>query len=665
MKKFASILGTLLVCAALSAQTNLNPSCIVVPDTQNEGAEVLTAMKNWIVAHKTSDNVQCVIGVGDITNYATPAEFVKTLGFWGALRDVGLVVVPVVGNHDYNDIVPASRSLSRYDTYYGPQFFAGKPWYVGNYPTGSNANFAVRFAIGDRKILIVALEFFPRPGAISWANSIVAANQDAEVIVTTHGYLNFNGSRTLDNDPYGPNSYALPSADNNGEDMWRNFVSLHKNIRLVVCGHQLGKGAGIWNSWRADVGVNGNTVRQTFQNWQEDVNGGDGWVGKLDIGFNSDTGLASIGYLRTYNPTVSFGWPAVTQVISPPTVDWYADWGYRADLSIPTSQIQGIHTGFPLRVKLQHSDLRSATYGGKVGQVTGGDILFTDATNTKIPHELIQYDPLLGLLDVRVRIPNLSSTSTTPLRMYFGSASTSSQADKVATWGNETLAMWHLEEQSGSQLDSSVGANHLSVVNALRGVPGIIGLANAFSSPGHYAQAPSGGSLKQSLTRLTVSAWVSPSQHAGGTWGPTVISNTDGAGWALRIWNGQLAPDIRVNTDVMPRLGPVLPLNTYSHVLFTYDGATLTGYVNGVSVGSVPASGAIRTGSNGGTCTFIGNDPSGCSLQTGDPFSYKGNADEILVRGDAVSADWVSLYYRNLLNPELFATLGAVTVRPQ
>ena len=113
-----------------------------------------------------------------------------------------------------------------------------------------------------------------------------------------------------------------------------------------------------------------------------------------------------------------------------------------------------------------------------------------------------------------------------------------------------------------------------------------------------------------------MSAWINPTAHLAGTYGPTVIANTDGDGWALRINNGQIMADLRLTGgNILQQFGAQLPLNGWSYVSYSYDGTKVTAFVNGVQVGTAAASGSIKTASNKSTCTFIGNDPSGCVAQ--------------------------------------------------
>jgi hypothetical protein len=61
-------------------------------------------------------------------------------------------------------------------------------------------------------------------------------------------------------------------ADNDGDEMWRTFISQHPNIFLVLNGHTHGWGR------RADIGVHGNLVNQVLADYQSETRGGNGYL---------------------------------------------------------------------------------------------------------------------------------------------------------------------------------------------------------------------------------------------------------------------------------------------------------------------------------------------------------------------------------------------------
>jgi hypothetical protein len=86
-----------------------------------------------------------------------------------------------------------------------------------------------------------------------------------------------------------------------------------------------------------------------------------------------------------------------------------------------------------------------------------------------------------------------------------------------------------------------------------------------------------------------------------------------------------------------------VPLNVWSHLVITYNGSVITGYVNGQQISSISASGTIRN-NNVLTCTFIGNEPEGCSIQSG-AFPFPGLIDEVRVYNRALTDAEIKALY--------------------
>jgi len=129
---------------------------------------------------------------------------------------------------------------------------------------------------------------------------------------------------------------------------------------------------------------------------------------------------------------------------------------------------------------------------------------------------------------------------------------------------------------------------------------GRFGSALDFVGAGMSVSVPNASSLN--LTNaLTLEAWVYPTSLNG--WSTAIYKG------AARDLSYGLFPSSganRPNFSLITTKGLVgvecpfaLPLNAWSHIAGTYDGAQLILYVNGDLVATFPASGAIRTGSDG------------------------------------------------------------------
>lgn len=288
MLLIAGLLFLLQVTRAFAS--DLDFSFVIFPDTQyliTTGSEKWPAMCKWVVDNKTRLDVRAVLSTGDITDTGSIKEFeIASLGF-AQIENAGIVCLPAVGTHDY-DNDPSNRATTHYDATFGPGRFLGKPWYGGN-ANGSNANYYVDLKVGERRFLFLVMEIFPRKELINWASGILDSNAEAEAIILTHGYLNPDGTRTKNDDRFGPETYSLETSCS-GEDLWNDLIRKKPSIRAVICGHQvLGHTA-----YSTGVGDKGNIVHQIFVNYQESY---DAWVGLLS--FHTPERKLEVSFFRT------------------------------------------------------------------------------------------------------------------------------------------------------------------------------------------------------------------------------------------------------------------------------------------------------------------------------------------------------------------------------
>lgn len=200
-------------------------SFAVVGDIQivnKDYSQYLNGIYDWIIDNADDYNTKFVFGLGDITDKNTDAEWERGKAATDKLR--GVIPYSLVrGNHD------TQEQFNKYFTYaeYGSQ--------VSGTFDGTMLNTYHKFNVGDIKYLALNLDFGAHDDVLEWANQVVSANPDRNVIVTTHGYLYRDGT-TLDvNDPGKPTKYD--SSANNGDDMWNDFIKKHENITMVLCGH--------------------------------------------------------------------------------------------------------------------------------------------------------------------------------------------------------------------------------------------------------------------------------------------------------------------------------------------------------------------------------------------------------------------------------------------
>lgn len=248
--------------------TGYDYSFAVLGDTQivsiydiRNGTKYFDGIYGYILDNLTSKKIKSVIGVGDImdnkdANNEWPNAKKVIGGLFGKVPHV-----LARGNHD-------PRGWYKQLTYepYGTQF---KEKYGD-----SVSNAYLTFTAGGNKYLVMALDYGVTDEALEWANGIIAANPDHNVIITTHGYMEADGSLT---DKNGAHPATNDHSDgNNGVDIWNKLLKKHKNIVLLLCGH-ISTDTIVM---RQDKGDHGNVVTQIMVNSQnyEANNGPMGFV---------------------------------------------------------------------------------------------------------------------------------------------------------------------------------------------------------------------------------------------------------------------------------------------------------------------------------------------------------------------------------------------------
>lgn len=267
-----------LACANPAIAQTDEFTVIVLPDTQIYSAaypHIFKAQTEWIARNRTAMNIHFVVGLGDVVDHgSTLSQFQNADAAVRVLDQAGVPYVLPPGNHDYTDNRPSSRTATLFNQFFGPARYAGKPHYKGSFPTGSNENFYAIFNVNGRQLLVLALEFTPRSSALQWASNVLAANRDKDAIITTHSYLFSDDSRVAKCDPDSSATYGL-TADNDGEEMWHNFVKQHSNVVMVLSGHiKVGDGTGRLS----EIGLNGNLVNQVLADYQAYPQGGGGYL---------------------------------------------------------------------------------------------------------------------------------------------------------------------------------------------------------------------------------------------------------------------------------------------------------------------------------------------------------------------------------------------------
>ena len=290
----------LFVAASLTlvAQSPGEFTIAALPDTQfysKSYPQIFTAETQWIANHAQQMNIQLVVGLGDIVDGGGEGYQWQNADLAYRILDGKVPYIAAIGNHDYDQNNPSGRTAytKNFNAYFGPQRYAGKSWYKGQFPSGSNENFYSIMTLGGKQYLILVLEVFPRNSALGWASAVMKNHPGIDTIVVTHAYTYYDSTRMDRCDSNSAGSFAV-AQDNDGEQIWEKFASKYTNITMVLSGHVVqGDGTGR----RTDMGVNGNLVNAMLSDYQSWANGGDGYIRLITI----KPALNQV-VVRTYSP---------------------------------------------------------------------------------------------------------------------------------------------------------------------------------------------------------------------------------------------------------------------------------------------------------------------------------------------------------------------------
>ena len=212
-------------------------------------------------------------------------------------------------------------------------------------------------------------------------------------------------------------------------------------------------------------------------------------------------------------------------------------------------------------------------------------------------------------------------------------AGTTGKCGPIATYAPDNQVLWLAGD--GDARDSSGSGNNGTLQSTSVFQVGKVGQAFQFDGTQFSSIiVPDSQSLRPT-TAVTVEAWVNPSPAGSGFQAVVFKGNGSSAGgqpYSLFVNGVNHQIVVRVGNDTMfDALGSVggLPTNVYSHVAFTYDGATIRIYINGVLDSSASSSIGILAQADTNVLRIGG---------LGGGFPYTGGADEIGIYNRALSA---------------------------
>ncbi|MCX5698061.1 MAG: DUF2341 domain-containing protein [Candidatus Omnitrophica bacterium] len=329
------------------------------------------------------------------------------------------------------------------------------------------------------------------------------------------------------------------------------------------------------------------------------------------------------------------------------TLQLVAAWPYVKSITISKSMVSAEpQTDFPVVIYLT-SDAGLAAHA----QSDFDDIAFTDASGTKLAHEIEKYTKATGELLVWVKIPTLSDSSDTVIYLHYGNATCSSQQNVTGVWSNSFAGVWHMNDNAATTTvtDSSSNNKYGAAAQNTDQIDTTGQIGGALTFNGSSDSINMGTEAVHRPTTITVSVWVrttvTPDQY------DCVLARVDENGNGYRIWTKDSSNakfywepnngDDSVSTTSISTTGwqYVVVRTSYSSVSRIYINGSGQGWNSHYTV------------QDGYSNLLIGN-------QTGQSSYWTGAIDEVRISSTGRADSWIATEYNNQSDPDGNFTLG-------
>jgi RHS repeat-associated protein len=366
-------------------------------------------------------------------------------------------------------------------------------------------------------------------------------------------------------------------------------------------------------------------------------------------------------------------------------------YSYQSTITIDHTKVPNTdQTDFPFLFNTTNPSLASSANGGGVVSPNGYDIIFSLDANgqTKLDHEIEEYNPATGQLIAWIRIPTLSHTTDTIIYMFYGNPNiVGPQQNPAGTWNTNYQGVYHLASEAANNAQDSSPYGNVGALTSVSAGTGQIDGAGSFNGSSSYIQIPETdfpdypAGVYDNLG-LPNSSTTTPFQASFGVWFQTATSGGiltqtpnnapspifgypvvvepgyyDPPGWGAWMYvddNGHLEGAGVTSTQAYTD-------NKWHYAVATYatDGTNAL-YVDGQMVGST--TGNIPVGSSPGYNYFVGTAYTLLSYEGNwDWLYFNGNLDEVTVADVPFSADWVRTQYNNQASPATFYSFNPAT----
>ncbi len=328
---------------------------------------------------------------------------------------------------------------------------------------------------------------------------------------------------------------------------------------------------------------------------------------------------------------------------------------FERDITIDYTKVAGGKdlSNFPVLINLTGQNYLKQSPAGQVLNVNGYDIIFTDNNYNKLDHQIEYFNGINGDFIAWVRIPTLSVTSNTNIKILYGNPQVSTDPSVTSVWDSHYKGVWHLDNNNLNDFTSF--NKPATPYNSPTYPAGNIYNALGLSGGNQYA-AVLGAPNTNFNGNITVSAWI---YLNGINLDQKIAGNQNDAtgGYKFGVYtNNKVEFEIRTatNASYLNRAvtgGTTLTTGQWYYVAGMSSDVldSIRTFVSGVPERPYHKTGTLGTASNNLT---IGREP-----WTGT-YYWNGRIDELRISDEVRSNGWLRTEFLNQSSPSTFYSVG-------
>ncbi|MCE5345625.1 MAG: DUF2341 domain-containing protein [Bacteroidales bacterium] len=331
-------------------------------------------------------------------------------------------------------------------------------------------------------------------------------------------------------------------------------------------------------------------------------------------------------------------------------------YSYERNITIDHNKVSGGSDlyNFPVLINLTGQNFLKTAPTGQISNANGYDIIFTDSNYNQLDHQLEYYNGTNGDLVAWVRIPTLSYSSNTVIKILYENPQITTDPSVTSVWDSHYKGVWHLDNNSLKDFTSfdKAGTSYNSPSYPTGKIYNSLGL----NGTDEYVQVTNDPNINFA-GNLTVSAWVymnaiNRDQKIAGN------QNNSSGGYKFGIFsNNKVEFEIRNSSNIESLNrnvtgGTVLTTGVWYYLAGISSDVldSIKTFVNGIPERPFKKTGTLGTASNNLT---IGKEP------WSPEYYFNGIFDEIRISDEVRSNGWMMTEYNNQSSPSTFYTLDA------